>query len=561
MFSHFLRKLGTLTARPSAVTVAGGLVWETTPAGDSLFGPSGPDLPAWLADGSAVEVKRNLQRVIYRVRRPGGVVYIKHCRANTPRAVAREILRPAKARLEFENAVHLRRLGIATIEPLAWGGASRWRPGDSYLITLEAADAEPFVDRLERPYSPAARRRLAEQLARFLATLHDAGVTHPDPHPGNLLVESGSTFVLADLHAVHFGQPLTWVQTRDNLVLFNRFFQVRSTRTDRLRFWRAYLVARRTLTGTPSAEAKLLERDTAASNARFWAARVSRYTADNRESRRVHGPAADGYAVRDLPADVLRGWLTDPDAAFRDPSAVVLKDSRTSTVAALTMPTPTGPQVVVYKRFNLKQMLGPVKNLLRPSPALRSWLAGNGVRDRGLPTARPLAVFHRRRLGAPTVGYAVCELVPDARPLPEAVAALDTLSPAERRAVLRSWTDKLGRLVRQLHERQVAHRDLKASNILLSGPPLTAEPVLIDLVGVETGRPVPERTRVRDLARLTVSFLDSPRVSRADRLRFLRAYLNWGLAGRVGWKRWWAGVAGATAAKVARNARTGRPLG
>jgi hypothetical protein len=112
-----------------------------------------------------------------------------------------------------------------------------------------------------------------------------------------------------------------------------------------------------------------------------------------------------------------------------------------------------------------------------------------------------------------------------------------------------------------MHDRQVSHRDLKAPNVLMTGAdPLTAEPVLIDLVGVEAGRPVPEAVRVRDLARLNASFLDSPLVSRADRLRFLRAYLLWGLRGRGDWKDWWKQVEAATRAKAERHARVGRPL-
>ncbi|MFO0852481.1 MAG: lipopolysaccharide kinase InaA family protein [Gemmataceae bacterium] len=534
-------------------------------------------------------------------------MYLKHCRANTPRAVARELLRPAKARLEFENALRLRQLGIPTVEPLAWGGPELL-PGDSYLVTREQAGAMPFPDLLEAPLSPTTRRQLAHSLGRFLASLHDAGVTHPDPHPGNLLVEDGATsaprFVLMDLHAVRFGRPLDWPAARDNLILFNRFFHLRATRADRLRFWRAYLGSRSNLgTGSsvgcveealgrnapapqrpaPRAEvpmvrfaepqrtlrssrtlpaewAKELERATAASNCRFWAARTARYTADNRESKRVRGPAATGYAVRDLPADVLAAWLADPDAPFRDPATAILKDSRSSTVGVLRL---ANGQHVVYKRFNLKQPFAALKNLFRPSPAMRSWLAGNGIRDRGLPTARPLAVFHRRRFGVPTVGYAVCDLVPDAIPLPEALERLDHIPPGQRRRAARAWADRLGRLARLLHDRQVSHRDFKASNILLCGTadaPDCWQPVLIDLVGVETGKPVPDRVRVRDLARLNASFLHSPRVTRTDRLRFLRAYRNWGLAGRGGWKGWWVRVAAGSAEKAARNARTGRPL-
>ena len=554
MFSHFLRKLGSLAGRSDRTVAVGELVWRVEPAGSEVFGPDGPDLAAWEKAGLVEVVKQNLQRTISRVRLPGGAVYVKRCRANTPRSWAREVLRPAKARLEFENALALRMLGIGAVEPLAWGGKPGPLPGDSYLITRAQDAAVSFLDLLDAVHSPTARRQLAQAFARFLARLHDAGVTHPDPHPGNFLVES-SRFVLTDLHAIRIGRPPGWPNTKANLTLLNRWFQVRATRTDRLRFWREYFSARTTLSAADADRmARDLETATGASNHRFWAARTARYRSDNRDSRRVRGTAASGYAVRDLPDEVVRDWLADPDAPFI--GAKLLKDSRTSTVAELTIDTPTGPCVIVYKRFNLKSPVGAVKNLLRPSPALRSWLTGNSVRDRGLPTARPLAVFHRTRLGVPLTGYAVFDKVPDAVGLPEAV-----VSQHARHEVIRVWADRIGRLIRQMHKRQVSHRDLKAPNVLMTGAdPLAAEPVLIDLVGVVAGKPVTQSVCVRDLARLNASFLDSDAISRTDRLRFLRTYLGWGLYGRGDWKVWWRQVEEATQEKAARNVRVGRPL-
>jgi tRNA A-37 threonylcarbamoyl transferase component Bud32 len=566
MFSHFLRKIGAVAGwavRPADTVAAGGLVWRVEPAAEAVFGPAGPDLTAWQAAGLCEVVKRNLQRTITRVRLPGGTVYVKHCRVNTPRSWAREVLRPAKARLEFENALALRALGIATVEPLAWGAASHLLPGESYLVTREQPGAEPFLDFLEMtlPGLPpdvhwAVRRQVARCFAAFLAKLHDAGVAHPDPHPGNFLVELPPSrvprFVLTDLHAVRFGKPLSWPATRDNLILLNRYFQLRGGRADRLRFWQAYLRARSTLPADAPATdwAKELEQATEASNHRFWTARLGRYTENNRDSHKVHSSGVSGFAVRDLPDEVVRGWLADPDGVFAQPGVKLLKDSRSSTVAEVVVPTPVGPRAVVFKRFRLKGWVGAAKNVLRPSQALRSWVVGNNVRDRGLPTARPLAVFHRRRLGVPLAGYAVFEKVPDALGLPEAVAA--------HPHAVRVWAEKLGRLVRRMHDRQASHRDLKAPNVLMAGAavdPGSAEPVLIDLVGVEVGRPVPDAVRVRDLARLNASFLGSPHVTRTDRLRALRAYL-----GRGEWKSWWRRVDGATRAKATRNARTGRPL-
>jgi tRNA A-37 threonylcarbamoyl transferase component Bud32 len=539
--------------------------WHVLPAGVALFGT--PDPARWRAEGRSLTLKSGLQRDIERVELVGGAVVVKTCRVNGPRAWWREVFRGPKAKLEFDHALALRARGLAAAEPLAWARAGRHWPGASVVVSrlaegvplqefLASETGWTFDDGLAakpRAAAPSgsARLRFARELGTTLARMHEAGVAHPDPHPGNLLVtfaHDQPRFTLIDLHALRIGAPLLIEDSLDNLALFNRYFQLRATRTERLAFWRAYASSRPSLAGDSSDSlAKEVERRTVASNARFWRRRLSRYRATNRQYRRVKAGAVFGHAVRELPDEFVRRLLEDPDAPFADPAAKVLKDSRSSTVIELPVPTPTGIAIAIFKRFRVKSSIVVLKNRFRTSSALRSWDTGHNLLDRGLPTARPLLVLHRRRYGAPAEGYLLAERVPDARELDVAVAA----------GPKRAWFDALGRLIRDLHEKQVAHRDLKAANILMSGD----RPVLIDLVGVEPGKPVPRSVRVKNLARLNASFLQSRNVTRTDRLRFLRAYGAWGLRGRADWKVWWKDVARATLAKVEKNRRTGRVLG
>jgi serine/threonine protein kinase len=579
MFSHFLRKVSPfgwrVTATPARVVRTGRWVWHLTPDSSDVLGPDPPDLDRWLRDGRAEVVKTGPHRTVYRVALPGGTVYVKHCRIMGPRAWAREVLRPAKARLEFENALALRDRDIPAVVPLAWGAPHSRRPGESYLVTRCRDGVVPFVefvDRVMPTLPPSARdgvrRQLALALGGFMARLHDAGVAHPDPHPGNILVELPPSrvphFYLIDLHAVRIGRPLSWAESRANLVLYNRWFQIRAGRADRLRFWHSYRRSRRTLPiASPEREgeqARAVERETAASNLRFWANRESRCVGKNRYFRPVRRESVRGFAVRDLPEELLHDLLADPDAAFMRPGAKLLKDSPTSTVIEVATSTPDGPRSLILKRVKVRQWFEPLQNLFRRSAVLRSWVAGHSLRDRWLPTPRPLVVLHRYRLGLPAEGYILTEKVPDAVGLPEAVAAL---APGNT-GILRGWLHHLARILRALHDRTVSHRDLKASNVMLAGAatdPAGAIPVLVDLVGVRTGAAVPFRQRAKELARLNVSFLRSPAVTRGERLRFLRAYLAAGPALREDWKSWWRAIAAATAAKVVKNRRTGRPLG
>jgi hypothetical protein len=82
----------------------------------------------------------------------------------------------------------------------------------------------------------------------------------------------------------------------------------------------------------------------------------------------------------------------------------------------------------------------------------------------------------------------------------------------------------------------------------------------IDLVGVVRLRRLGHARREKNLARLHASFCNHLALTRTDKLRFLRAYLRWGLYGKEGWKKWWKAIEKATRAKAARNVKNGRPL-
>ena len=475
-------------------------------------------------------VKQNLQRTISRIETPMGAVYLKRSQVNTSRSYLRDVLRPPKAQLEYENALALLGQGITAIQPIAWGTKSQFWPSESLILTHEAIYAEPFADWLLHPQSWKDQHRIAREIACYTAGLHEAGIDHPDPHPGNFLITHAGQFFAIDLHAIRFTLPLDTRDTLRTLAILNRWFQLRTPATIRYRFWQTYLAHRPGLKLDP----RTIEAATRASNCRFWTDRFKRYTLDNRETKRIKCGPIHGYAERDLPEKFVAELLNDPDALFTQPGVKMLKDSRSSTVAVVMM----GEREVILKRFRLKSNVVLLKNALRPTAALRSWRFGRNLIDRGLPTAKPLAMVERFRYGVPREGYIVFEKVPDGIELPQALGQVSTV--------------KLGKFIRTMHDREVSHRDLKAPNILISH----GEPVLLDLVGLVVGRKVSDRIRVRDLARLNASFLNGE-VSTSDRLRVLYAYLQ---SDRKTWKTWWRKISLATAAKMAKNARSGRPL-
>jgi serine/threonine protein kinase len=531
-------------------TTVDGVRWELSATGRSILTAADLRLEEHIKSGRATVIKHGEHRTVYRIPLPGATVYWKHCRLSGSRAWWRDLLRGPKAKLEYDRFEELARRGIATVQPLAWGRYDTSWPRGSFLITQSLDDAIPLDHYLSEqpPSTMSARRRLTVALASYISALHIAGVSHPDFHPGNLLIreESGEPqFFLIDVHDVHCSKPLTVRDRLANLTLLNRWFSLRVSRTDRLRFWRAYAGA-----DWSRDDARKLERQTDRSVTQLWESRDGRCLRENRHFRRIRGNGVDGYCERQLDESIVRELVADPDAAFVRPNVIKLKDSRSSTVCAFDVATQSAPQKMVFKRFQVTRSYDPIVNLLRPSSALRSWKNGHVLIARGLPTPRPVLFLQRRRWEFPTVGYVLFERIDDAWHLHETVARVDTDS-------LQQIVDLLARWIRIMHDRGISHRDLKAANILVTAD---GRCQFLDLDGVRIHRRVGRPTRVRDLMRLNASFLSSPRVTRTTRLRFLRTYLLWGLNGKEGWKSWWKEVDQATQQKVRQNLRRNRPL-
>jgi tRNA A-37 threonylcarbamoyl transferase component Bud32 len=561
--------------------VVDGIRWHFAPHALSIIDPNSLCIADLLRSGQAAAVKDGPHRTVYRIQLPGVRVYYKRCKLMGIRGYLRQCLRPPKAKMEFDRAQKIRERGIATIEPLAWGVQTNRLIGESFLITralpdsvplgqllgggwrVEGGGIVPFFPSPSTLHSPhALRQRITSELGRFLAQLHEAGIAHPDLHAGNLLLtwegDDRPRFYLIDLHDIEIGAPLSWKASRANLILLNRWAQLRTSHADRARFAHAYFAGRTTNSIDVLRAIRELELATAESNFNFWRGRDRRCLGTNRYFQRERSNVCSGYSVREIDRSFLARLMDDPDAPFRMPENIVLKNSRSSTVIELDVPSSGGPKRMIYKRFRRDRWYDRITGHFYLAPALRSWFMGHALRSRELPTPRPWLVLHRRRFGLLADEYLLCEKVHDARDLHSYLGTIRDKSQFHQR----KWEliEKLASLLRALHERFLSHRDLKAANILVSDSTASGiEFSFIDLVGVRSTRPSFQK-RIQNLTRLNASFLDHSEVTRTDKLRFLRTYLCWGLRGQANWKDWWNALSAATRTKRERNARRGRPL-
>lgn len=581
--------------QPLRVVAAGSFLWRLQPEFAQRLGPEGVRLQDWLRAGRAKVVKQGPHRVVYRVALDGVTFYLKH--NLTPDRVTwlRQLVRPSKGRREYTSAMAAAARGIPTAFPLAWAQErGLFGNGESVLITRSLDDTQQlnlFVHQvlptLTAERQAHIRRQLAHALGRFVARMHDAGIRHNDLHAGNLLIRLNAgdalELFLIDLNDVHFGPTLTWRQSLANLVILNHWFILQASRADRFRFWRSYLRARplswsrRLRPRSPEVHhwARRLEQATWQSLQKLWQRRDRRCLVDNRYYRCLDAAHATGHVVTDLDPELTATLLSDPDAPFRRSDVVRYKDSPGSTVVEFTGRVNGRVMRLIYKRFGVKKTSTAWTSLVRMPPALRSWQLGQGFRERGLPTARPLLVLHRRRRGMYHEGYLLTEKIEAAHHLHDCLTRLGSLPAAERRRWLRVQIPRLAHAVREMHRRQVSHRDLKSPNIMLaesacamSPPPAGATPSLfpvpmagiwfLDLAGASLHARLGSRRRVQNLTRLNAGMHEQRVLTRTDRLRFLRSYLQWGLFGKHGWKKWWKAVARATQDKLERNQRVGR---
>jgi len=145
-------------------------------------------------------VKFNAERDVFRFEHNGIGYFAKYAHPASRFQKVRSVISP-KLAAEFNSINLLSELNIPVVKVCGWGSCG----SESMLITEELRDSQSVRDYwfTVAVKDDKLRSRFLANFADFLKTFFDAGIYHPDFHPGNIMiVRDSQKFVLVDPYGV-----------------------------------------------------------------------------------------------------------------------------------------------------------------------------------------------------------------------------------------------------------------------------------------------------------------------------------------------------------------------
>jgi serine/threonine protein kinase len=160
-----------------------------------------------------------------------------------------------------------------------------------------------------------------------------------------------------------------------------------------------------------------------------------------------------------------------------------------------------------------------MKEHFRRSKGLKSWMAANGMRARGIPSLKPLALVERKNWFGLKESFLFMEALADDQEMDRYI-----LKGFEDLNKKRLFIKTFARWLDGLHKRSLFHRDMKTCNILVSERGETWDFHLLDFEDLLMGEKVNRKKLFRNFLQLNTS---TPKViTKVDRFRFFREYLR-----------------------------------
>jgi serine/threonine protein kinase len=248
---------------------------------------------------------------------------------------------------------------------------------------------------------------------------------------------------------------------------------------------------------------------------RQWRSRTKRCLAESTEFSVEREGGTTYYHRRDFPLDVLKKMAKEHLRFTLEKPSDLLKFSPGATVSILGE---WGKKISV-KSYHPHKVWDRFKEHFRRSKGMRAWIAGNGLKARGVPTLNPLGLADERDWLGLKESFFFMEVLEGAQELDRYI--FHSLENLKGR---RLFTKVFAQWLSHYHDKDLYHRDMKTCNILVSKNGETWNFHLLDLEDVRLNKKVSERDLFKSFLQLNTS---APKIiTTMDRFRFLRNYLD-----------------------------------
>ncbi|HEX2974264.1 MAG TPA: lipopolysaccharide kinase InaA family protein [Tepidisphaeraceae bacterium] len=470
-------------------------------------------------------IKNRSYRQVWRFECAGQSYYLKfYPRAGFRNRFSR-LFRGSKALNEFNRLQRLQKAGVSAARGVVslMGMTINGRKGDA--VILKGIEPAVQLDHYLNQHALNGQdvpdhHSIVLQILDILEKLGRAGLGHTDLHLGNFLLKDGRVYLL-DGYAVHQGGL-----TMRDIQLLALSASPHLTHTDLYRAWK------RLGPGGP------LPR-TNARGPSLWRHLVARTFKEERYHGRLQLGDWQGHFFKcaKFPqrwSTVSRLDITEKDWRQAWPLLLqqmesdqfeVLKRSPSGDVLAGEIILGGRPVPVVVKCPRRRYWYRYFNEIGRGSRSRRAWTKAWQLIVRNVPTAWPLLLMERRKLGYVTDSLTVFERIPG--------QALSSPTWAARSAeAYHTLLQRVGRLLRAIEQVGLFFYDSKSSNWMIrDDPALGLTPMLIDTDGVR---------RIKCLSRggfnrLLRSLRENPGIpfSREDALALARGYSPYATAAEL----------------------------
>jgi hypothetical protein len=418
---------------------------------------------------------------------------------------------PTRARKEWFIAYQFQKRKIKIPQPLGWMEKARWGfVKENYYLSEAIGSGVSLIEDLAIFKGGLS----IDKLAKTVREIHDAGLFHKDLHAGNFLWNGQSLF-LTDLHRVKIVRALSLNQRLWNLSqLFHSLRPIWGDR-DHLRFIEKYFE------GNPlplQKKEELLQKVHSLMDRlqkRQWRSRTKRCLKESTEFSILKERGIHYYHRRDFGLDRLRKVIEEHRCLAGERPWALVKQSSGVLVSILN----DGSDRICVKQFCPPLFLNSFKEHFRRSKGLKSWVAGNGLITRGIPSLKPMALMEKRNWLGLRESFFLIEASETDLELDRYVLK-GFKDIGEKKLFIKAFAQWLS----HFNKMGLYHKDMKTCNILASKSGAGWNFRLLDLEDVLLDEKVDEMRLFRNFLQLNTS---TPKIiTKVGRFRFFKEYIS-----------------------------------